>query len=208
MTQAEFEERVKKEQLACGADVQCLMNLGTRVAQWTTQLMAGMPQAAPASTGSGSYLNYFGFENCGAKIHIDMQGTTEGHYADVQGPVPFSVEYKASHEGSALERGLLCTQSNFVVDVEQRRFHGDGWLVQPPRGTTIRVSRGKTTTSESEIPFREEIIAWASEQLREAPLSGSRKGMVKMRNTNGTGIPFAVSQGGGTAEVEMSWRFE
>jgi hypothetical protein len=208
MTQAEFEARVRKEQAACGADTQCLMNLAGKVSQWTTQLMAGMPQAAPTLTGSGSYLNYFGFENCGAKIHIAMQGTTEGHYADVQGPVPFSVAYKANHAGSRLEQEALCTQSNFVVDVAQKKFHGDGWLVQPPKGTTTRVSRGKTTTSEGDIPFREEVIAWASEQLREAPLTGMRKGVVKMRNTNGTGIPFAVSQGGGTAEVEMSWRFE
>ncbi len=75
-------------------------------------------------------------------------------------------------------------------------------------GTTTRVSRGKTTTSQGHIPFREEIIAWASEQLRQAPLSGTRKGRVAMRSANGTNIPFVVTQGGGNAEVEMTWRFE
>jgi hypothetical protein len=208
ITQAEFEARVKKEQAACGNDMQCLMNLSGKISQWTTQMMAGTSQAAPAEQGSGSYLNYYGFENCGAKIHIDLQGTTEGHYADVQGPVPFSVNYKASHDAGKLEQETLCVQSNFVVDMPRRMFHGDGWLVQPPRGTTTRVDRGRTTTSQGDIPFREEIIVWASEQLRNAPLSGSRKATLQMLNANGTGIPFVVTQGQGVAEVEMSWRFQ
>jgi hypothetical protein len=208
ITQAEFEARVKKEQATCGGDMQCLMNLSGRISQWTTQMMAGTSQAAPAQQGSGSYLNFYGFENCGAKIHIDLEGTTEGHYADVQGPVPFSVNFKANHEASALEREMLCVASNFVVDMPGKMFYGDGWLVQPPLGTTTRVSRGRTTTSQGQIPFREEIIAWASEQLRNAPLSGSRKATLQMLNTNGTGIPFVTTQGEGVAEVEMSWRFQ
>lgn len=208
ITQAEFEARVKKEQAACGSDMQCLMNLTGRISQWTTQMMAGTSQAAPMQQGSGSYLNFYGFENCGAKIHIDLQGRTEGHYADVQGPVPFSVEFKANHDAGRLEQEALCTQSNFVLDMPQKTFHGDGWLVQSPKGTTTRVDRGRTTTSQGEIPFREEIIVWASEQLREAPLSGLRKATLQMRSSNGTGIPFAVTQGEGVAEVEMSWRFQ
>lgn len=208
MTQAEFQQRAQKEQAACNGDMQCLMKLSEKLSQWTIQMTAGMPQTAPPEQGSGSYLNFYGFERCGAKIHIDMQSVTEGHYADVQGPVPFSVSSTANYDGSPVERELLCTQTNFVLDVPNKMLHGDGWLIAPPRGTTIGVNRGKTRTVQQQLPFREEIIAWANQQLRNAPVTGSRKGMVKMKSANGTGIPFAVTQGGGTAEVEMSWRFE
>jgi hypothetical protein len=161
-----------------------------------------------ARQGSGSYLNFFGFEDCGAKIHIELESVTEGHYADVQGAVPFSVTATASHDAGRSELAALCTQSNFVVDTARKRFQGDGWLVSAPMGTTTRIDRGRTTSSRGEIPFREELIAWASAQLRDAPLSGTRKAVVKMAGTNGTGVPFAVSQGEGNAEVEMAWRFE
>jgi hypothetical protein len=208
MTQAEFQSRVQSAQAACKDDMSCLMNLSNKVAEWTLQMQAGDTTAAPAEQGSGRYLNYFGFENCGAKVHIDMENVTEGHFADVQGSVPFSVTSKANHDAAPIARELLCTGTNFVVDTERKQLHGDGWLVNPPTGVTTRVSRGRTTTSQSDIPFREEIIAWASEQLRVAPLTGAKKGVVKLKNTNGTGIPFVVTQGGGTAEVEMTWRFE
>lgn len=208
MTQAEFQSRVEKEQAACKGEMSCLMNLASKVTEWSMQMTAnGAPTQAPPSQ-PGSYFNYYGFEDCGAKVHIDLQGTTEGHYQDVQGPVPFAVAFQANHDGGQDEVQTLCTQTNLVVDAGRKTFHGDGWLVTPPQGTTTRTSRGRTTTSEGHIPFREEIIAWANEQLRDAPLSGSRKATVKMRNANGTGIPFVVTQVEGGAEVEMSWRFE
>lgn len=208
MTQAEFQDRVLKAQATCGTDTRCLMDLGAKVSEWSLQMSAGTPVAGPAPQGNGEYLNYFGFENCGARIRIELQGRTEGHYADVQGPVPFSVTSVADYDGSALEREALCTQSNFVVDTRKKLLHGDGWLVGPPRGTITRVDRGQTETSQGAIAFRGEIITWAAEQLRNAPLSGTRKGVVELRNAVGTDIPFAVTRGGGKAEVELSWRFE
>jgi hypothetical protein len=209
MTQAEFQSRVEKAQAACKGEMQCLMGLAAKTAEWSMQMTAGMSPEAPAQQGSGSYLQFFGFEGCGAKIHIELASSTEGHYADVQGAVPFSVTSMAKHDAGPLEAGALCTQSSFVVDTVRKRFQGDGWLVSAPVGTTTRVNCGRTTTSSrGEIPFREELIEWASAQLRDAPLTGTRKGVVKMKSSNGTGIPFVVTQGEGGAEVELTWRFE
>lgn len=210
MTQAEFQERVQKAQAACGTDTRCLMNLSTKVAEWSMQLQAGMPvdASAAAQDEDGAYLYYIGFENCGARIHIDMQNKTEGHYADVQGAVPFSVTAVANYDASKLEQEALCAQTSFVVDTKRNLLHGDGWLVGPPKGTVTRTEGGRTERASGEIPFRGEIIAWASEQLRNAPLKGTRKAVLDMSSPLGTDIVFAASKGGGKAEVELSWRFE
>ncbi len=104
MTQAEFQSRVQAAQAACKTDMQCLMGLTEKISEWNLQMTAGLSQAAPTEQGSGSFLNYFGFENCGAQIHIDLQSTTEGHYADVQGSVPFSVKSVANYDAGRAER--------------------------------------------------------------------------------------------------------
>lgn len=208
MTQAEFQARMQKEQAACKNDMQCLMQLATKASQWTNQMMAGMPTAAPPQQGSGSYLTYFGFSKCGSKVHIDIDDSTEGSYADVQGSVPFSVKARANYDANPTELELLCNETNFVVDTVQKTFYGDGWLVQPPKGTTVWVDRGKTTQSQGDIPFRGEVIDWAAKILRKAPLTGTQKAVLPIRSSGPANIPFAVNKGEGSAQVEMSWRFE
>lgn len=135
MTQAEFQERVQKAQAACGTDTRCLMNLSTKVAEWSMQLQAGMPvdASAAAQDEDGAYLYYIGFENCGARIHIDMQNKTEGHYADVQGAVPFSVTAVANYDASKLEQEALCAQTSFSWSIPREICctATAGWSVRP-----------------------------------------------------------------------------
>lgn len=208
MTQAEFQARMIQGQAACKGDQQCLIELSTKASQWTNQMLAGQATTAPAQQGSGSYLDYMGFESCGAKIHMTINDVTEGSYADVQGPVPFSSKTTADYAGNDNERAILCTVTQLVVDTQQKMMYTDGLTLGSAQGSAVRTSRGKTTQSQGELPLKGEAFKWASDQLRRAPLSGTRKGIVKLTTPQGSSVPFAVTQGGGTAEVEMTWRFE
>ncbi|MET0659221.1 MAG: hypothetical protein ABW110_13805, partial [Steroidobacteraceae bacterium] len=98
MTEAEFKARVQKGQEACKGDQQCLYDLAMKASEWTNQMMAANAGSAPQS-GSGSYLNYLGFPNCGSKLHITVNDATEGAFADVNGPVPFTVKTTADYTG-------------------------------------------------------------------------------------------------------------
>lgn len=208
MTEAEFKARVQKEQAACKGDTSCLMALSQKVSVWSQQLMAGQSAQPPAQQGSGSYMDYLGFPDCGAKVHITVNDVVAGSYADVQGAVPITIKHTADYNANKNELLILCSQTNLVIDTKQKMFYGDGWLIQQPQGTSTITDRGKTTTSQTSLPMKSEAIQWASEQLRRAPLSGSRKTVVKITNSNGSGIPFVVTRGGGTANVELTWRFE
>jgi hypothetical protein len=208
MTQAEFQDRVQKGQQACKGDQQCLMDLAMQASQWSNQVLASQSATAPPQQGSGSYLNYFGFENCGSRIQFTINDVSEGAFADVQGPVPFTVKKTANYSGNENERLILCAGTQLVVDPEAKMLYTDGITVGSPRGVTLRTQRGRTTEFEGEMPLKGEAFKWASEQLRRAPLSGTRKGTVKITSPQGSSVPFATTQGGGTAQVEMTWRFE
>ncbi|MET0987690.1 MAG: hypothetical protein ABW034_20025 [Steroidobacteraceae bacterium] len=208
MTEAELKSRVQKGQEACKGDQQCLYGLAMKASEWTSEMTAANAAPAPLSAGSGSYLNYLGFPDCGSKIHITVHDATEGAFADVQGPVPFSVKTTADYTGDDHERLILCSQTNLVVDPKQKVFYSDGLLVRGVKGSSTRTQRGKSTQSQGDVPLKGEAFNWASEQLRKAPLSGTRKTVLKITNSQGSSVPFATAKGDGTATVEMSWRFE
>ncbi len=132
MTQAEFQARMRKEQAACKNDMQCLMQLATTASQWTNQMMAGMPTAAPPQQGSGSYLTYFGFSKCGSKVHIDIDDSTEGSYADVQGSVPFSVKARANYDANPTDWNCCATRpTSWSTRCKRRSTATAGWCSRP-----------------------------------------------------------------------------
>ncbi|MET0661349.1 MAG: hypothetical protein ABW110_24690, partial [Steroidobacteraceae bacterium] len=103
---------------------------------------------------------------------------------------------------------ILCSQTNLVVDPQQKVFYSDGLLVRGVKGSSTRTQRGKTTQSKGDVPLKGEVFNWVSEQLRKAPLSGTRKTVLKITTPQGSSVPFATTKGNGTATVEMRWRFE
>jgi hypothetical protein len=88
MAEAEFKARVQKEQAACKGDQQCLLQLAMKASEWSNQMLANSAASMPSSEGSGGYLNYFGFPECGSTIDVTVNDVTEGATADVQGAVP------------------------------------------------------------------------------------------------------------------------
>jgi hypothetical protein len=74
MTQEQLQEHVRNKQAACGANQACLMQL----AQEAQDLMMNMDTGAAADSTPAAYtgdepprfLNYFGFDNCGASGHV------------------------------------------------------------------------------------------------------------------------------------------
>lgn len=95
-----------------------------------------------------------------------------------------------------------------MIDTKQKMLYSDGLLVRGVKGSTTRTERGKTTQFQGDVPLKGEAFNWASEQLRKAPLSGTRKTVLKLTSPQGSHVPFAVAKGEGTATVEVSWRFE
>jgi hypothetical protein len=148
------------------------------------------------------YLNFYGFDGCGAQVSATIDDRISGRYADVQGMVPYTITRKADWKADANQSRIVCTAYAPVLDVKGRAITTDGLVLPEVRGRTTRNDRGRTDSAEEALPLRGEAITWASEQLRQAPASGKRK----------TTLPIASTSGQGTVEgnlvVELSWRFE
>lgn len=125
-----------------------------------------------------------------------------GRYADVQGMVPYTITRKADWKADATQLRIVCSAYNPVLDVKARTISTDGLLVPEVRGRFTRTDRGRTESAEEALPLRSEALAWASEQLRQAPASGSRKATLPIKATSSQGTVE------GRLAVEMSWRFE
>jgi hypothetical protein len=148
------------------------------------------------------YLNFYGFDNCGAQVSATIDDRTSGRYADVQGMVPYTVTRKADWKADATQVRIVCTAYNPVLDVKSRTITTDGLALPEVRGRYARSDRGRTEGGEEALPLRSEAIAWASEQLRQAPASGTRKATLPIKSTSGQDTVE------GNLVVELSWRFE
>jgi hypothetical protein len=148
------------------------------------------------------YLNFYGFDNCGAQVSATIDDRTSGRYADVQGMVPYTVTRKADWKADATQARIVCSAYNPVLDVKARTITTDGLALPEVRGRYTRSDRGRTQGADEALPLRSEAIAWASEQLRQAPSSGSRKATLPIRSASGQGTVE------GSLVVELSWRFE
>jgi hypothetical protein len=148
------------------------------------------------------YLSFYGFDNCGAHVSATIDDRISGRYADVQGMVPYTVTRKADWKADATQLRIVCSAYNPVLDVKARTIFADGLLVPEVRGRFTRSDRGRNESAEEALPLRSEALAWASEQLRQAPATGSRKATLPIKSNSGQGTIE------GSLLVEMNWRFE
>jgi hypothetical protein len=212
MTQQQLQEYVKTKQAACGASQDCLMKL----AMEAQELMANMNVGGATSAGNEDdaytgdepprYLNYFGFEKCGATSHVFVDRTTQGTLGDTSGAVPYTVIDTADYRGNPVELGLICVGHNLVVDSEDGSFYSDGAVLPIGKGKSVFTIRGKTEQSTGEAATHGEVYTWVSEQLRHGPRTGQRSTTIKL--TQGRGGAIHSGKYSGEARVTVSWKLE
>jgi hypothetical protein len=211
MSQQQIQEYVQKKQAACGTNQDCLMKLATEAQELMMNMDAGGATAAGnagAYTGDEPprYLNYFGFDNCGATTHVHVDRTTQGTYGDVQGAVPYTVVDKADYRSDANEIRLICNAHSLVIDTQDDTFFMDALAGLSPKGTSTKTVGGKTETSTGEAPVHGDYQTWVLEQLRHAPRSGTRNTTVKL--TTGPSAALHAGRYSGQANVTLTWRLE
>jgi len=211
MTQEQLQEHVRNKQAACGANQACLMQL----AQEAQDLMMNMDTGAAADSTPAAYtgdepprfLNYFGFDNCGASGHVYVDRTTQGTVGDTSGAVPYTVHDTADYRSNATEIRLICNSNTLVVDSRDGSFRSDGAAFIPAaRGTSVMTMRGKTEQSTGEAATHGEVDSWVAEQMRHAPRSGQKNTTLKL--TQGRGAAIHSGKYSGEARVQLSWKLE
>ena len=212
MTQAEIQAYVQKKQAECGTDQSCLMKL----AYEAQDLMANMNTGGATTAGNPGaytgdeperYLDYFGFDKCGASASYYVDRTTQGTYGDVQGAVPYTVVDKADYKSNAIEAGLICNSTTLVVDTQDNSFWMDALVALAPRGTSTKTDGSrKPETSTGEAAMHGEYQEWVLKQLRHAPRAGTKTTSMKLV----VGPSAALSSGkySGTANVTLTWKLE
>lgn len=148
------------------------------------------------------YLAFFGFDGCGATVSAVIDDQISGRYGDVQGMVPYTITRKAEWKADAVQTRIICSAYNPVLDVKARSISTDGLALPEVRGRFTRVDNGRTHSAEEALPLRSEALHWASEQLRQAPASGTRKVRLPVKSGSAQGIVE------GHLDVELSWKFE
>jgi len=212
MTQQQLQEYVQKKQAACGASQDCLMKLALEA----QELMSNLDMGGATSAGNESqaytgdelprYLNYFGFDHCGATTHVYVDRTTHGTLGDTTGPVPYTVRDTADYRGDVNELRMICNSHSLVVDSKDGSFYTDTYLMPQAKGTSVRTIRGKTEQSQGEAAQHGELYGWVGEQLRHAPRSGTRS--TTLRLTQGRGGAIHSGTYSGEASVTVSWKLE
>ena len=211
MTQQQLQDYVQSKQAACGANQDCLMKL----AMEAQDLMANMGVGGATSAGSTEaytgeepprYLNYFGFDNCGASAQVYVDRTTNGTLGDTTGPVPYTVVDKADYKSSPTELRLVCTAHSLVVDSQDGSFYMDAYMAPQARGTSVKTIRGKTEQSTGEAATHGELYSWVGEQLGHAARAGTKSTTIRL--TQGRGGAIHSGKYSGEARVQLSWKLE
>jgi hypothetical protein len=212
MTQAEIQAYVQKKQAECGADQGCLMKLAYEAQDLMANMNTGGATAAGnpgAYTGDEPerYLDYFGFDKCGATGSYYVDRTTQGTYGDVQGAVPYTVVDKADYKSNPVEAALICNSTTLVVDSQDNSFWMDSLAALAPRGTSTKTEGGgKPEVSSGEAAMHGEYQEWVLRQLRHAPRAGTKTTTLKLA----VGPSAALSSGkySGQANVTLTWKLE
>jgi hypothetical protein len=212
LTQQQLQEYVTKKQAQCGADQSCLMQLATEA----QELMANLDMGGATSAGNEDdaytgeepprYLNYFGFDPCGATSHVFVERTTQGALSDTSGAVPYTVVDTADYRGNPDELRLICVGHNLVVDTEDGTFYTDGAVLPIGKGKSVFTIRGKTQQTTGEAATHGEVYTWVSEQLRHGPRTGQKSTTIKL--TQGRGGAIHSGKYSGEARVTLSWKLE
>jgi len=211
MTQEQIQEYVRTKQAACGTNQACLMQL----AQEAQDLMMNMNSGAAADSAPAAYtgdepprfLNYFGYDNCGASGHVYVDRITQGTVGDTNGAVPYTVHDTADYRSNATEIRLICNSNTLVVDSRDSSFRGDGAAFVPAaRGTSVMTMRGKVEQATGEAATHGEGNTWVAEQMRHAQRSGQKSTTLKL--TQGRGAAIHSGKYSGEAVVQLSWKLE
>ncbi len=213
----ELEARALAGQEACQEDMACLMKLAQELSA-QTMAMQGQGYAAPTPAAGAwedgedaepdlRYLEYYPYYGCESDARITIDRKVTGAYSDIQGLVPYSVTRTADHRADADMRQFVCFLGGVVVDVKTDTFYTDGLSALDAPGTEVRQYRGRPTeTREMPMTLQGDIAEWMQAELRKAPLSGRRDTTITLtRDQSGA---FPVGDYSGSAEVELTWRFE
>jgi hypothetical protein len=214
MTPTQIQSHVQKKRVACGADQACLMNLGLEAQEL---IAASIPEGSEAASAQDSpdaytgdepprYLNYFGFDRCGATGHYFVDRTTQGTLGDTSGAVPYTVIDKADHRANAVESGLICSATTLVVDSTDGSFWMDSLVGLDPKGTSTTTIRGKTTQASGEAAMHGEYQEWVMNELRHVPRAGTKSTTIKL--TQGRGGAIHSGTYSGEARVTLTWKLE
>jgi hypothetical protein len=211
MTQAQIQEYVQKKQAGCGANQDCLMKLALEAQELMSNMDTGGATAAGSTEAySGDepprYLNYFGYDNCGASAHVYVDRTTQGTLGDTSGAVPYTVIDKADYHSNPVELRLICNGHTLVVDSQDGSFSSDGAVLPMATGSSATTLRGRTDRSTGEAATHGEVYTWVSEQLRQAERSGQKSTTMKL--TQGRGAAMHSGKYSGEARVTLSWKLE
>ena len=209
MTQQQIQDYVQKKQAACGANQTCLMDLAMEAQRLMSNMDTGAAgDPAPAYTGDEPprYLSYFGFDDCGAKVHTYVDRTITGTLGDTSGAVPYTIKEAVNYDNNPTELKLICSLHQAVFDSQDDSFWTDGAIAPNYQGTTTMTSRGKTETSTATEFGHGETLDWVSAQLRHLPRSGHRNATIKLTRNQGAAIHNGKFSG--QAVIDLSWRFE
>lgn len=204
----------QKAQAACGTDRDCVMRmLMPQVAAQTTADPAlqarliehGRTAKAEDDGEELRYLNFSGVDRCEAQFQVHADETAEGHYADVQGPVPWRETRSVSSALSADELRLLCLGFSLVLDLRTQAITTDaGFGLPEPMAATLRTERGRSTRSEGRLASIGPVAQWVAERTRQAPRAGSASAT----------LPWVASATAGRGRAEgavkatLSWKLE
>lgn len=203
---AAWQARGQQMQARCGADRDCLLREAMAMQQQMQAHMQAPPTAAapprgspmPADDGEDEgvetpYRLFQGRAGCRMDLRTRIDLRIEGHFADVQGQVPFTQTAQADQR---LRDEQRCPLLQAVLDTRSGRL----WTnvvnaAPPPRGTHERTERGRRPQrSEGEVALRwHEAEAWLQQRLTQLNAGGEER------------IQRPALDG--RAEMTLRWRF-
>jgi hypothetical protein len=198
----------------CGEDRDCLMRLlMPQIAAQTTSdpaLQARLVQHGRTAKAEDDgeelrYLNFSGVDRCDAQFQVRADETSEGHYADVQGPVPWRETRSVSGALPADELRLLCLGFSLVLDLRTQAITTDaGFGLPEPMATTLRTERGRSTRSDGRLASIGPVAQWVAERTRQAPRAGSASATLPWV------APATAGRGraDGAVKATLSWKLE
>lgn len=202
---AAWQARGQQMQARCGQDRDCLLREAMALQQ---QMQAQMQQAAAAAPRRGPpvpaddgddevvetpYRLFQGHAGCRLDVRTRIDLRIEGHFADVQGQVPFVQTAQADERVRDEQR---CPLLQVVLDTRDGRLWTNVVQALPlPRGVHERTERGRRPQrSEGEVALRwHETEAWLQQRLTRLSAAGEAREQRPAPD--------------GRAEMTLRWRF-
>ncbi|TJY61026.1 hypothetical protein E4T66_10340 [Sinimarinibacterium sp. CAU 1509] len=219
-TQAEYQarqqalaEQAQRDQIACGADTACLMQLAMKYSQATASVeMPGLDVDAVNLDDDAEepprYLNYIGYESCPTQIEVRIDRRSKGAYSDVAGMIPFTEREEATRSDSD-PTFMQCFSQQTVYDLVDQKIHSYGFRPPQARGLYLRTEPYRETRNDdSEISGTAIAMDWVNEQLRHAPASGTRSTTLTSPAQALVGTATADAKFSGKIDVTLSWKFD